>query len=762
MKNFDIFGSQVQFRFQGSKSYSTSLGVFFTISITAILLFRLVFMVNDIQNRINPTVIQKERQVDSPEKFVMNPKTLPLAFGMQDGVTYNHYIDPTIYNVVAYQLTKVTTYDDQGQPQYQFQQTNVTVQRCTEHHFQNAKTKYGFLSLPYESLYCIDPQFEEIIEGDYSQQNFQQFVIQVYPCVGQGCGNTTSLGKGYFAIYFQDVVVDPEIKDEPFRFYNRDLFWTTSLQSPRDLNMYFRNNYIESDYGWITPDIQTVRYISYNYQDLSFTSGVDYFLQLILRFEKQKENVYSRKYKNLTNVISEMGGFAQSMLAIGFILCTTFSDLMLNKSIINDAFDFKITEFNKKSKDQKFLNQNFTQNDKDKQIQLTNNNPKKINNHSPALQSVIENQDQSELKTNIKENQPNQISQLSGKKSKKVSFNKIDFNPNLLSNDNLICQDNSQIQTKKLQTPTQRIEDQLKRQNNQAYLSQIIKKKTLIPTERQGQNEKDQLNQLHLQNTRLENSSTKKKITNEQFKKLLCKEKNSMQLSIAEYIKYFFWPFGSVKKKKQIIDYSIQKLYYHLDVIYIVKKLLEVDKLKQLIMDKDQIQLFEYISKPLISDEDVFGKQNVQNLQEQQEKYSILYQDNRSDIQKAQDAYQSYQSIQKRDLSAMDKKILNHLDPQLVNIFNYQEQKEISQRDQQLANPSNTIENNNLNELQKQNSENQFYNQLSSPKSIDQNLEDNYFENIDVEEQIPIETEIQNKINFIKTSQPQSQVKKAI
>ncbi|EAR83265.2 ABC transporter family protein (macronuclear) [Tetrahymena thermophila SB210] len=719
-------------------------------------------MVNDIQNRINPTVIQKERQVDSPEKFVMNPKTLPLAFGMQDGVTYNHYIDPTIYNIVAYQLTKVTTYDDQGQPQYQFQQTNVTVQRCTEDHFQNMKTKEGFLSLPYESLYCIDPKFEEIIEGDYSQPNFQQFVIQVYPCVGQGCGNTATLGKGYFAIYFQDVVVDPEIKDEPFRFYNRDLFWTTSLQSPRDLNMYFRNNYIESDYGWVTSDIETIRYISYSYQDLSFTSGVDYFLQLILRFEKQKENVYSRKYKNLTNVISEMGGFAQSMLAIGFILCTTLSDLMLNKSIINDAFDFKITEINQQNKKERFVNQNLNQ-----QIQLNNNNnEKKINNNSPALQVVFENQDQCQLKVNIKDNQPFQVSEQPSKKSKKASFNKIDFNPNFFSNDKLQFQENSQIQVKKL---TPKNGDELKRNNSQAYLSQIIKKRTNTTTEGQGQNQKDQLS---YQNTKLENVQTKKndEITNDQFKKLLRKEKNSMELSIMEYIKYFFWPFGSVKRKKQIIDYSIQKLYYHLDVIYIVKKLLEVDKLKQLIMDKDQIQLFEYISKPVISDEEVFGKQNEQDLQEQQEKYSILYQDNRSEIQKVQDAYQSYQSILKRDLSAMDKKILNHLDPQLVNIFNYQEQRDVSQIDQQVANPQNTreIQNNNqeskanLNDLQKQKSETQYYNQLNSPISIDRNLDDNYFENIDIEEQIPIEAQIQNQINYVKTSEPQNYVKKVI
>lgn len=68
------------------------------------------------------------------------------------------------------------------------------------------------------------------------------------------------LSKGYFAIYFSDILVDPEIKDDPFKLYNRDFFWPTSTSSPRDIVMYYRNNYVESDYGWVTSDIHTNRF----------------------------------------------------------------------------------------------------------------------------------------------------------------------------------------------------------------------------------------------------------------------------------------------------------------------------------------------------------------------------------------------------------------------------------------------------------------------------------------------------------------------
>lgn len=108
------------------------------------------------------------------------------------------------------------------------------------------------------------------------------------------------------------------------------------------------------------------------------------------------------------------------------------------------------------------------------------------------------------------------------------------------------------------------------------------------------------------------------------FKKMMNRATNGFTLSLMEYIKFFFWPFGEIKKKKRIIDYSIDKLYYHLDVLYVIKKLLEVDKLKRLIFDQDQLELFEYLPKPIIRKSDVF-KSKEENEDIQYYDSEILY-----------------------------------------------------------------------------------------------------------------------------------------
>lgn len=63
------------------------------------------------------------------------------------------------------------------------------------------------------------------------------------------------LKKGFFSIFTSDVTVDPVEKDNPFKYYSRDFYWMTSTELPSDILVYYRNNYVESDYGWINSDV---------------------------------------------------------------------------------------------------------------------------------------------------------------------------------------------------------------------------------------------------------------------------------------------------------------------------------------------------------------------------------------------------------------------------------------------------------------------------------------------------------------------------
>ncbi|EAR85581.2 transmembrane protein, putative (macronuclear) [Tetrahymena thermophila SB210] len=766
MIGFDFFASQIQLRFQGNRAYRTPIGQFFTFLIISIVTARLIVMVNTIYNRTEPVVLYKERQIESPRQFTMNNKTLPFAFGMEDGITFQNFIDPSIYTVVAYQQTKNTIVNSQGVSQEVWTRVNATVQRCTEQNFQNPLTKNGFLKLPINDLYCIQPQLEQVIEGDFIQETFSQFIIEVYPCQGQGCGDVKKLGKGYFTIYFQDIVVDPEDDQNPFKFFNRDLFWTTSIEFTQQAIMYFRNNYIYSDYGWIFQDIKKQSYISYSSQEVSLTFGTPYFLQLVMRFEKQKESVYTRSYLKLNDIFSQMGGFFQTMMAIGFILCGQISNLMLNKSIINQAFNFQLFNNPKISSqnNNQCNNLNNKQNESNEEISKFDKIQQNSYSINPILQSpnfqqknsqnLLQDQLQKQQKSLILQNQSSQMKDQQEK------------NPDMT----LINQKNESFIHSQNQSPMR-----YQKSNNQIFLSQIIQRKKANLNKEASQgiiNDNKNVNQdqsiTKARKSEIKQDDLPESITNKKFKQLFQQETNSMQLNIWEYIKYFFWPFGQIKKKKQIIDYSIQKLYYHIDLIYLVKKLIEIEKLKQLLMDSNQIKLFEYLPKPTIKDDDVFKikKGNKEDQDQSQQEYNILYQDDRSEIEKLQDAYQAYLNIQKRgQKNQLDQKLLSNLDPQLLNLFNYKndqeeeiqekqnhqkqgyetkQQKQIPQRDRsesklKFTNKQKYLEDEKFIEM--------FSNcSTKNKKLINKINEDKQFDDLDTEVRIPMEAINQNKI----------------
>lgn len=57
-----------------------------------------------------------------------------------------------------------------------------------------------------------------------------------------------ALTNSFVAIYMNDIIINPK-KIDPFTYVGRDFFWNISPVFPKDVYLYFRNIYIESDKG---------------------------------------------------------------------------------------------------------------------------------------------------------------------------------------------------------------------------------------------------------------------------------------------------------------------------------------------------------------------------------------------------------------------------------------------------------------------------------------------------------------------------------
>ncbi len=58
----------------------------------------------------------------------------------------------------------------------------------------------------------------------------------------------------------------------------------------------------------------------------------------------------------------------------------------------------------------------------------------------------------------------------------------------------------------------------------------------------------------------------------------------------------------------------MERINQRLDIVYLLNKLVELDKLKFLLLDKDQERLLEYIPQPIIHYSSKKREENIQNV----------------------------------------------------------------------------------------------------------------------------------------------------
>jgi len=59
------------------------------------------------------------------------------------------------------------------------------------------------------------------------------------------------------------------------------------------------------------------------------------------------------------------------------------------------------------------------------------------------------------------------------------------------------------------------------------------------------------------------------------------------------------FPFGCKRRRTKLED-ALNRIILRFDSTYLINKLLELDKLKKLLLNKEQIKLFDMQSRPII------------------------------------------------------------------------------------------------------------------------------------------------------------------
>ncbi|KAL4481693.1 hypothetical protein ABPG74_007782 [Tetrahymena malaccensis] len=164
--------------------------------------------------------------------------------------------------------------------------------------------------------------------------------------------------------------------------------------------------------------------------------------------------------------------------------------------------------------------------------------------------------------------------------------------------------------------------------------------------------------------------------------------------SLFEYFISQFFRYGKFKNINKLYCNNLEKLNQKLDVSNLLNKIFEIEKLKTILLDEDQLNLFQFLPKPQIcysfnnKEEIQFHNNNNNNINN----FALdLNKNNNENSDKLQKAIKSYQKITgQTNLYKIEHRIIKNLDPAFKKIIqNATSQQKIENVTQQFQSSQN-------------------------------------------------------------------------
>lgn len=105
------------------------------------------------------------------------------------------------------------------------------------------------------------------------------------------------INRGFIGYYFKDLTIDPGNYEDPKIPAPKQVFSNFVLNSQKEIDIFIKNNYVETDDGPIMPQEKSEKIINYDsYLEFNFMQEDPEFLMVYMRLA-QKRAIYKRRYR---------------------------------------------------------------------------------------------------------------------------------------------------------------------------------------------------------------------------------------------------------------------------------------------------------------------------------------------------------------------------------------------------------------------------------------------------------------------------------
>lgn len=589
LDHFDIFRFRPTFVLNSKEKTSTITGKIITIGILVFLLYS--FNESNVMNKTNPNTLSQDIRLKTRPSFWFSKENFTLVVGVAD--ENNNFINDNTFFSINLKLSSVNNTD------HTYQETSIIMKQCMMDDFKENPKEFKELGL--KGSFCL-PSSVLKLNGYWDEASIEYFYFEVRTCRNSTLSNIIcqpqelifeTLNSYYLDFYITDHNVDSSNYLAPL---SRDLkiyFKQLDLTLKKSLTIFMKRSWIDSDDGFFFESHKIIKTFGPGQVDFDVSSNFanDDLIFVINIYSSEFETNISRNYQKIQTLLAQLGGICNFLFFFGFVVSKFENRFRFITILGNELFIFpksnplwkqesskstkmetshnlvalvpksptimKISNEEKNNRgdvEDKTIAREKPENDKDRQI-----------NCSPTQELLKAPSPMRILPKYLEENDP-----------------PVDFHESLVTiynenKDKSICdpQNIKASQTFKRQT-TQMIKEKLKNMWEMGK-SQL----------RRTNNRSKTMDNIIINN--LEHYQTMKNKENFfsigfwGFLKILLKSK-----------KFFL----TIKEKLFLM--SETQISDQMDILKILKKLQDIDKLKRILLSEEQLYLFNLVSKPMI------------------------------------------------------------------------------------------------------------------------------------------------------------------
>ena len=352
--DFDIYSTRISFFSNNRERIGSYFGliltiIYFIVSIILIIIYSLHAV-----KRTDLRLYDYTSLSSNTPSININSSMINFAFGLEDKISLNRFIDPSIYYPEILYLERVKLPGGEFETQ---KKVELEYDRCTKEHF-GINYKDLLVENELNNSYCLS-DFNLTLAGGYKFDIMNYIRIKIIPCVNSTKNNFTCKSRdeidyyingGYLSILFMDIGLNPSNFSNPIIHTLQDLYTTVDKQIFRDFILNFQIDEIQTDTGLIGENINKEKYLQFlsKEQFFYFRSEEEYYsgkqigaIQIML---SDLVHIQRRSYKKLQETFSNIGGYMKLLSTMFTLISLIKNKLNLELKIMNELFFFNTKE----------------------------------------------------------------------------------------------------------------------------------------------------------------------------------------------------------------------------------------------------------------------------------------------------------------------------------------------------------------------------------------------------------------------------------